>query len=220
MKYGLFGGTFDPVHLGHLRCAEEVLGLFGLDRVIFIPAGIQPLKTERDITPFLHRQQMLRLAIGGNPSFEISDIESKREGKSYSIQTVKHFLETSQEGTDLYFILGQDAFQGLPMWREWEELIRLCNFIVMTRPGYETKGLGRIFPGDTASLFKYDSLSDSFKGPGGFSIFFRELTLLGISSTDIRYLTSQGRSIRYLVPDPVRDYIIKNSDSDYLSCLT
>lgn len=217
MKWGLFGGTFDPVHLGHLRCAEEVLELFALDRVLFIPAGIQPLKTDRDILPFHHRERMLRLAIEDNPSFAISDVEEKRGGRSYTIETVRHFLDTAPDGTELFFILGQDAFHEFPMWKEWRELLRLCNFVVMTRPGHEARDQADVFPPDVASLFSHDAVTDGFRGPAGRCIFFRELTLLNISSTDIRARVRERRSIRYLVPDPVRDYILKNSDGDYFS---
>ena len=210
MKWGLFGGTFDPVHLGHLRCAEEIFELFRLDRILFIPARVQPLKTDKTLFSFHHREQMLRLAIEGNPSFSISDIENRRDGKSYSIETVRHFLDNSPDGTEFYFILGQDAFHAIPMWKEWKDLVRLCNFVVMTRPGYEAKSLGGVFPADFASLFQYDSTADCFRESGGCSIFFRRLTLLDISSTDIRSRVKAHRSIRYLVPDQVSTYILEN----------
>ena len=217
MKWGLFGGTFDPVHLGHLGCAREVLELFALDKILFIPAGIQPLKTDRAISPFYHRERMIRLAIEDNSSFASSDIEGTRGGRSYSIETARHFLNTAPDGTELYFILGQDAFQEIPMWKEWRELLRLCNFVVMTRPGHETKNLTDVFPPDVASLFQYDRGLDGFRGPAGRSIFLRALTPLDISSTDIRNRVKTHRSIRHLVPDPVRTYILENSDSDYFS---
>ncbi|MEA2014135.1 MAG: nicotinate-nucleotide adenylyltransferase [Thermodesulfobacteriota bacterium] len=210
MKWGLFGGTFDPVHLGHLRCAEEILEMFHLDRIIFIPARIQPLKTDRDISPFHHREQMLKLAIEGNPSFSISDIENRRDGKSYSIETIRYFLDNSPEGTEFYFILGQDAFHEIRVWKEWKDLVRLCNFVVMTRPGYEVKSLVSVFPPDLASLFQYDSVADGFRGSTGNYIFFRKLTLLDISSTDIRGYIKANLSIGYLVPDSVCDYILNH----------
>jgi len=213
MKWGLFGGTFDPVHLGHLRCAEEILELFHLDRIIFIPARAQPLKTDRTLFSFHHREQMLKRAIESNPSFSISDIENERDGKSYSIETVRHFLNTSPDGTKLYFILGQDAFHEIQMWKEWKDLVRLCNFVVMTRPGYEAKNPGNVFPPDFASLFRYDRATDGFRGPTGNSIFFRSPTLLDISSTDIRKRIKAGASIRYLVPEPVRNYILKQESN-------
>jgi nicotinate-nucleotide adenylyltransferase len=217
MKWGLFGGTFDPVHLGHLRCAEEVLELFALDTILFIPTHVQPLKTGQEILPFQHRAEMLRLAIEDNPSFAISDIEERRGGRSYSVETVRHFFDAAPKGTELYFILGQDAFHEFQMWKEWKDLLRLCNLVVMTRPGYETKNLEGVLPPDMMSLFDYEEGADGFRGPAGRFVFFRTLTLMDISSTDIRDRVREHRSIRYLVPDPVRDYILANSDSDYFS---
>ncbi|MBW2600216.1 MAG: nicotinate (nicotinamide) nucleotide adenylyltransferase, partial [Deltaproteobacteria bacterium] len=171
-------------------------------------------KTDRAVSPFHHREQMIRLAIEGNPSFSISDIENMRDGRSYSIETVRYFIDNSPDGTELYFMLGQDAFHGIQMWKEWKELVQLCNLVVMTRPGYEVKSLDSVFPPDFASLFQYDSAADGFRESAGNSIFFRRLTLLDISSTDIRNRVKANLSIRYLVPDPVRDYILKNSDKN------
>jgi nicotinate-nucleotide adenylyltransferase len=217
MKWGLFGGTFDPVHVGHLRCAEEVLELFALDKVFFIPAHRQPLKTDREILSFHHRERMISLAVAGNPSFAVSDMEEKRGGRSYSVATVRSFLKTAPAGTELYFILGQDAFSEIPRWKEWDELLRLCNFIVMTRPGHPRKTPRDIFPSPVASQFSYDDDADGFMGPAGRFIFFRTLTLLDISSTDIRNRVEGHQSIRYLVPEPVREYILGHSEKGYFS---
>ncbi len=215
MKWGLFGGTFDPVHLGHLRCAEEISELFRLDRMIFIPAGIQPLKTGSDTAPFHHREKMLRLAIEDNPSFSISTIENTRDGKSYSIETIRYFLDNASGETELYFILGQDSFDTIQQWKDWHELVTLCNFVVMTRPGYETKTLTGTFPPEFAALFRYDSTITGFIATGLKSIFFRNITLLDISSTDIRKRVRTGASIRYLVPEPVRNYILEQGADIY-----
>ncbi len=211
MKWGLLGGTFDPIHLGHLRCSEEILELFDLDRIILIPASQQPLKAEKEITPFVHRKEMVRLAIEGHESLSLSETENKREGKSYSVDTVSYFLNNYKEITAIYFIMGQDAFQEIQLWKDWTRLISLCNFVVMTRPGYEIKGLADVFPPDVAARFKYNTALDGYEGPTGHCIFFRRLTFLDISSTDIRERVRRGTSIRYLVPDAVGNYIKKTS---------
>jgi len=211
MKWGLLGGTFDPVHLGHLRCSEEILELFDLDKIILIPASRQPLKAEKSVTPFVHRKEMVRLSIEGNASLSLSEMENEREGKSYSVDTVSHFLKNYKEITDLYFIVGQDAFQEIQLWKDWKRLLSLCNFVVMTRPGYETKGLADLFPPDFAAQFRYNMSLDGYEGPTGHFVFFRRLTFLDISSTDIRERVQRGASILYLVPDTVSDYIKKTS---------
>ncbi|MBN2515491.1 MAG: nicotinate-nucleotide adenylyltransferase [Deltaproteobacteria bacterium] len=211
MKWGLFGGTFDPIHMGHLRCAVEVREIFDLDRIIFIPAAQQPLKTDKKVTPFHHREQMVKLAVEANPPFSVSDIENLRGGKSYSIDTVKHFLTASPEGLELYFIMGQDAFQDIHRWKEWEQLLLLCNFIVVTRPGYEVRKFSDILPEYAAAQFHFDTDAGAFTGPTGGAIYFKRLTFLEISSTDIRNRTKNGQSILYLVPDSVRHYISENA---------
>ena len=142
MKWGLFGGTFDPIHIGHLRCATEMLEIFALNRIIFVPASRPPHKLDGTITPFYHREQMIRLAIEENPAFSFSDVENRRDGVSYSVETVEYILDKYRlENLELYFILGQDAFHAIRTWKDWERLILLCNFAVMTRPGYVNQGL-------------------------------------------------------------------------------
>ena len=210
MKWGLLGGTFDPIHIGHLRCAEEVLEIFELNLIIFVPASRPPHKIEADITSFYHREQMVRLAIEGNPSFSFSDVENQREGKSYSVRTIEYFLDKYLKQLELYFIVGQDAFHAIQTWKEWEKLLLLCNFVVMTRPGYENRGLQGILPPDFSARFSYDAARQGWTGPTGHYIFFREVTFLDISSSNIRKRAREGLSISYLVPDPVRRYIVKN----------
>lgn len=207
MKWGLFGGTFDPVHFGHLRAALELACQLALERVIFIPAGEPPHKTACDITPFDHRLRMVRLAIAGNDRFDVSDLESRRRGKSYSVDTVRSFLAEHSSPPDLYFITGQDAFDAITTWRQWEELLGLCHFAVMTRPGYENGGLNRILPAELAARYVYDAKQDGFISPAGRGIFFRRTTFLDISASAIRESIRAGRSIAYLTPDAVMAYI-------------
>jgi nicotinate-nucleotide adenylyltransferase len=212
MKWGLFGGTFDPIHIGHLRCAEEMIELFDLNRIVFVPAARPPHKINAAITPFYHREQMIRLAIEGNPSFSFSDVENRRGGTSYSVETVEYVLDKYRlENLDLYFILGQDAFHAIRTWKDWERLLFLCNFAVMTRPGYDNQGLGAILTEAFASRFTYDESIRGFRGPTGKAIYFREVTFLDISSSKIRQWAKEGKAIQYLVPDEVRHYVIKNS---------
>lgn len=211
MKWGLLGGTFDPIHFGHLRAAEEMLQIFDLNRIIFIPSSRPPHKLEAEITSFYHREQMVRMAIEGNVSFSFSDVENLRSGKSYSVETVEYILNKYLEDLELYFIIGQDAFQAITTWKDWEKLLLLCNFAVMTRPGYKQEGLGSVLPGDFASRFTYDKKNEGYRGPTGHAIYFRHVTFLDISSSRIRENVNTGQSIRYLIPDNVRNYIAKNS---------
>jgi nicotinate-nucleotide adenylyltransferase len=212
MKWGLFGGTFDPIHLGHLRCAEEMLEIFDLNRIVFVPASRPPHKIEAAITPFYHREQMIRLAIEGNPAFSFSDVENRRDGASYSVETVEIILDKYRlENLELYFILGQDAFHAIRTWKEWERLLLLCHFAVMTRPGYDHRGLEAILGAEFASRFTYDEKIKGFWGPTGYTIAFRDVTFLDISSRAIRKRAKESKDTRYLVPDEVRHYIVKNA---------
>jgi nicotinate-nucleotide adenylyltransferase len=211
MKWGLLGGTFDPIHFGHLRGAEEMLEIFNLNRIIFVPSSRPPHKLEGEITSFYHREQMIRLAIEGNVNFSFSEVENLRAGKSYSVETVEYILTKYMENLELYFIVGQDAFQAVTTWKEWEKLLLLCNFAVMTRPGYEDVKLDGVLPKDFAARFTYDEKIDGFKGPTGYAIYFRHVSFLDISSSRIREMIKSDKSIRYLLPDAVRQYILKNS---------
>jgi nicotinate-nucleotide adenylyltransferase len=211
MKWGLLGGTFDPIHFGHLRAAEEMLEIFNLNRIVFLPSSRPPHKDQEQVTSFYHREQMLRMAIEGNVSFSFSDVENLREGKSYSVETVEHILSKYLEDLELYFIIGQDAFQSITTWHDWKKLLQLCNFAVMTRPGYENKGLENVLTKDFAAKFNYDKKIDGYRGPSGHAIYFRNVTFMDISSSGIRETVKMKKSIRYLTPDNVHKYIMKNS---------
>lgn len=211
MKWGLLGGTFDPIHFGHLRGAEEMLEIFNLNRIIFVPSSRPPHKLEAEITAFNHREQMIRLAIEDNVNFSFSEVEKLRAGKSYSVETVEYILNKYMEDLELYFIVGQDAFQAVTTWKDWERLLLLCNFAVMTRPGYDDMRLNDILPKEFAEKFIYDKKNDGFKGPTGHTIYFRHTTFLDISSSRMREMVGEGKSIKYLTPDKVRQYIAKNS---------
>ena len=209
MKWGLFGGTFDPIHFGHLRAAQELAGMLGLDRVVFIPAARPPHKTDRAITAFEHRAQMVRLAFAVNGSFTFSHAEMQRPVKSFSIDTLRFFSE-SEAKPQIYFITGRDAFDAITGWYRWEELLESCHFAVMTRPGYEKKDSSGGLPPLLAPRYVYDEKRDLFVSGTGKCVLFRKTTFLDISSSAIRELVSRGGQARYLLPDAVISYIREN----------
>lgn len=220
MRIGIMGGTFDPIHLGHLRAAEEIHLAFGLDRIIFVPAARPPHKEEGKVASALHRYEMVSLATVFTPSFSVSPIELKRPGKSYSIETVREFFRIYGPETRLYFILGVDAFLEIGTWKEARELLRLARLVVTARPGWRLDEVERaITPARQRLLgelrFKYlrvgeidaERLAREYQ-PG--LVLLVEVVSLDISSSEIRQLVAQGRSVHFLVPDTVAAYIEKN----------
>jgi nicotinate-nucleotide adenylyltransferase len=214
LKVGVFGGTFNPIHYGHLRAAEEVREKLGFDKVLFIPSGKPPLKT-KDIALAAHRFKMARLAILDNPFFEISDIEIKRTGKSYTVNTVEG-LKKACPSTEFYLILGIDAFLDIPNWRHPERLIALANFVIISRPGSRFADL-RLSPYlkkiNRQALKRIDDAEqDSCMSEleSRREAVLLRITPMEISATDIRNALKDGKSIKYLLPAEVQSYIIIN----------
>jgi len=191
-KIGLFGGTFNPIHLGHLRPAEEIGDIFDLDRVIFIPASYPPHKTKDGIIPAPQRLEMVRLAIADNPRFSLSEVELERKGKSYSIETIEFFRRKFGPETHLYFILGLDAFLEINTWKEYAALFGLCHIVVMTRPGFEKNFSREHLPVELSGEFCYDDQKFGYAHVSGFFVYPREITALDISSTRIREYFRRG----------------------------
>ena len=208
LRLGLFGGTFNPIHLGHLRAAMEIEEAFSLDRVLFIPAAVPPHKTPENVLPFSRRSRMVRLAIAGHPSFRVSDVEQRSKGKSYSIRTLRYFHKVYGRKVDLFFILGLDAFGEINTWKDYQQLFPLSHFVVMDRPGYRRSHLKEFLRQEIASDFVFLPKESRFLHPSGHSVYFFSITLMDISSTLIRNLRKRGRSIRYLLPQAVEDYIL------------
>jgi nicotinate-nucleotide adenylyltransferase len=207
MRIGLFGGTFDPIHWGHLRSAEEVREAFDLDRVFFIPASVPPHKRGKTRTPARDRLEMVRLAVAENPRFTVSTVEIARRGVSYSIDTIRHFTENECKGGSLYFIIGLDAFAEIGTWKDFEGIFPLCNFIVTSRPG---NGYASPLRGTSIAvrrLFCYDFKRRIYTHRCGTSLHFLKLTDFAVSASDIRERVRHGNSIRYLVPPSVEAYI-------------
>lgn len=204
-RIGLFGGTFNPIHLGHLRGAEEVRELCDLQEVIFIPAALPPHKEGEKITEAHHRLEMVRLAIRSNAFFRCSDVEIKRPGMSYTIETLRYFRESRQGA--LFFILGADAFLEIGTWKEFQDLFSLSHFVVMTRPGLDRMSLRARLGTALTSAFRSHSDDEDWIHASGMRLCFREINFLDISSTKVRERVKRGRSIKYLVPPEVEAYI-------------
>ena len=191
-RIGIMGGTFDPIHYGHLVAAEEARCQFGLEKVIFIPAGQPPHKVSRQISAALHRLAMVRLAIASNSFFAASAVEIERPGLSYTINTVRDMRNTYPLA-GIYFITGADAVLEILSWKHIDELLDQCCFIAAKRPGYRLGGLKAKLPG-----LKKEQLK---------RIVIMEVPALAISSTDIRQRVQTGRPIKYLLPEAVEKYI-------------
>ena len=207
MRLGIFGGTFNPIHTGHLRAAEEVRYRCMLDRIIFIPSGSPPLKTA-GLAEAVHREAMTRCAISANANFDISDIEMRNGDKSYTVNTVEK-LHSVYSGEELFFIMGLDAFLDLPKWREPERIISGIDFIVMTRPGSGSEDMRESPYVEEIRPARHPGISICAL-KGGKKAYMVQVTAFDISSTAIRQFTREGQSIRYLLPDTVEEYIAAN----------
>jgi nicotinate-nucleotide adenylyltransferase len=206
MKIGLMGGTFNPVHLAHLRIAEEARDVCDLDRVLFIPAADPPHKPLAGDVPFEQRYEMVRRAIAGNPFFEISDIEGQRAGKSYSIDTIAAFRQM-HPADELYFIIGSDSFRELGLWHRYPDILRTSNLIVVERPGSTFADPLALLPRDIRGELRHIQASNRLVHAGGTMVQFFTGCALNISSSEIRRLVAAGQSITYLVPPEVETYI-------------
>jgi nicotinate-nucleotide adenylyltransferase len=190
VNIGVLGGTFDPIHIGHLVVAEEARIKVGFNEVLFVPAGQPLLKPARSITPAAHRVQMVRRAIADNPHFKLCTLEVERPGPSYTVDTLTMLREQLGSEASLSFILGRDTLAGLPSWKEPKKLVQLCRLVVAPRLGSkDLKHLETEIPGLLDKVIQLD------------------MPVIGISSSGIRRRIAQGLPIRYLVPAEVERYI-------------
>lgn len=207
-RLGLFGGTFNPIHYGHLRSAEEVCEALALTRLWFIPASHPPHKNDQGITPFEVRLEMSRLAVGDHPVMSVSDLEGRRPGRSYSIETLRQIRREVGPTWELYFILGLDAILEIATWKDYQDLFTLSHFVVLDRPGYDSQRLEEVLLGAVHPLFRPLKVERGYQHPSGHKVVLQETTLMDISGTGIRKMVRDRRSIRYLLPEAVREYII------------
>ena len=194
LKIGILGGTFDPIHLGHLIIAEEVRQKLSLEEVLFVPTGQPWLKEEANISAAEHRLEMVLLATSSNPHFSVSTIELERTGPSYSVDTIAELKAGLGSRAKLYFIAGQDALSELPRWKSPRRLVEICQVVAVCRPGhgeFDMQSLESVIPGASELIMMV------------------EVPQIDISATDIRTRVATGLSIRYLVPDAVGEYIAK-----------
>jgi nicotinate-nucleotide adenylyltransferase len=209
---GIFGGTFNPIHLGHLRAAEEVREALGLARIVFVPSADPPLKRSGPdvIAPARDRLAWVELAIRGNPLFSIDALELERPGPSYTVDTLRAFARRLAPARPV-FVVGCDAFAELASWREPKALLELAHFAVMTRPPAAGGSLADWVPAELAAELTL--------APGGQEAQHRSagtwlrrvpIRALDVSSTDLRRRLREGRSVRYLLPDPVLDEVLRS----------
>lgn len=206
MKIGILGGTFNPIHNAHLRVAETVSDRLALDRIIFIPTATPPHKELAGEISFEHRKNMVELAIADNEHFAVSDIEQQRGGRSYTVDTLRE-LRQSSPGDELFFIIGSDSFLEISSWFSIAEIFTLANLVVVERPETAITDLTAPLPVAIRSEFCYIRDEMRLTHRSGFSVFYLPDTPLAISSSAVRQLLRESRSIRYLVPERVARYI-------------
>ncbi len=202
----IIGGTFNPVHFGHLRLAEEVRESLELDRVVFIPTNLPPHKPDNWVVEPYLRAEMLSLATSSNPSLEVSDIELERGGTSYTIDTVRQLTEG--DGLIVTLVVGADSFNDITTWCEYERLLELADICVIPRPGFPVKKPGEVLPVELANKFCYDTAEEVYMSSMGHRVIYLQTTLLEISSSDIRKRVRNQMSIKYLLPAEVEDFIL------------
>jgi nicotinate-nucleotide adenylyltransferase len=190
-KIGVLGGTFDPIHYGHLAAAEEARVRVDLEKVLFVVAGLPPHKLDEEVTPVEHRLAMVQIGIASNPYFELSRVDVDRSGPSYTVDTLSILHEKWGQGTEVFFILGIDSLLEVPTWHQPERLIKLCRLVAVARPGFEVD---------------MSQLEDSIPGISS-RVEIIDMPEVDISSSDLQRRVKEGLPIRYQVPESVEGYI-------------
>lgn len=207
LRLGILGGTFDPIHMGHLRTAEEIGEKLALKKVYLIPSASPPHKTSAPVSRFEHRVAMTCLGAAESPALEAVDLESKRSGLSYSIETLRELHETLH-APEIFFILGTDAFLDIKTWKEYEQLFHYAHFVIIMRPGFRSRGLDALLSELGARPSNKDN-GGLYMASSGKKIMVMATTLMDISSTEVRRRVREDKSVRFLVPHSVMQYIEK-----------
>ncbi|MFZ0451790.1 MAG: nicotinate-nucleotide adenylyltransferase [Desulfatiglandaceae bacterium] len=205
---GILGGTFDPIHFGHLRTAQEVGHAMGMEKVFLIPAASPPHKSGEPVTAFRHRLAMARLGVEPSDILEVLDLEGRRAGPSYSLDTLRQLKSQFGPTADICFMLGSDAFLDIRTWKGYEKLFDYAHFVLIPRPGYDIETLRDFIFALDASM-EQTGEKDIYTMPSGNRVIICKSTLIDISATNIRRLAGSGQSITFLVPEAVRNYILE-----------
>lgn len=213
-RIAIYGGTFDPVHSGHVEIARRVSQLFAIDDFLFVPARVAPHKLAREVSSALHRYAMLSLATRTDQRLSISTFELDESERQYTVDTLFHFRSRFGESADLFFVMGADSWAEITTWREWQRLMTLANLIVVTRPGYEFSA-EHVGSGTAASVVDVRGLTEErvveLMEPGRQKIFVTDAVMLDVSATEVRQAARENRSEKLdkLAPLEVADYIRK-----------
>ena len=213
-RIALYGGTFDPIHLGHLEIAGRVTELFEIDEFLFVPAQLAPHKVQRDVTPALHRYAMLALATQNTPHLSISSFELDAPGRCYTADTVGHFKSQIGEAADLFFVMGADSFAEITSWHEWERLLTTASHVVVTRPGYPLAGRPMI-PLLAERMVdvrgeNVNQVADRMRSSQGERVFITDAVMIDVSATAIRRAARESApELNQMVSPTVADYIRK-----------
>lgn len=214
-RIALYGGTFDPVHVGHIAVAEALLKLFALDEVLFIPAHIAPHKRVRKVTPALHRYAMLALATADEPRLRVSTIELDAPEKPYTVETLSRLQAGVGDEARLFFVMGADSWSEITTWREWERVLTMTDHVVMTRPGYELDA-AHLTPALSERILDLRGLAQpelarAIEESDGTHIYVTDAVLMDVSATEVRRAVREGRDEKWLalVPPPVAEYLKK-----------
>jgi len=220
MRTGLFGGTFNPVHTGHITISEEIKAVFGFGRMIIVPSSVPPHKRSVDIADADHRFEMTLRAFGTKSGYSVSDVEIKRRGPSYTVDTVDHFKKNLKTGDELYFLLGMDAFLEIDTWMSYTALFARVPMVVMTRPGYgngDKNGpdeprhdiLGDFIRQKISAGYYLSKSKDAYEHESLRPIYLSHITPVDISATDIRDRIRKGKPVKGLIPESVEAYIME-----------
>ncbi|PWT92545.1 MAG: nicotinate (nicotinamide) nucleotide adenylyltransferase [Blastocatellia bacterium] len=209
-RIALYGGTFDPVHLGHVEVARRVLQLFEIEKVLFVPAQVAPHKIGRVVAAPLHRYAMLALATQSDPNLVVSSFELDEPNRRYTVDTIAHFEEQLGVDTELFFIMGADSWSEITTWRDWQRLLVTVNHIVVTRPGYQIER-GHVGSEIATRIVDLRASGAAFDSVTERRIYFTDAVMKDVAATDIRRVARERRfeELARLVPAGVAEYIVK-----------